>query len=63
MSPPPISTPCVKVCIVDGGSGLCLGCGRTLGEIAAWGALAEAERQAIMAELPVRLERAKAPTA
>ncbi|HVV33927.1 MAG TPA: DUF1289 domain-containing protein [Vitreimonas sp.] len=52
---PPISTPCRKVCIVDGVSGLCLGCGRTLPEIAAWGSLPEERRQAIMAELPARL--------
>lgn len=63
MPPAPISTPCVKVCIVDGGNGLCLGCGRTLGEIAQWGALNEAERRAIMAQLPARLESAKAKLA
>lgn len=51
-----ISTPCRKVCIVDGASGLCIGCGRTLSEIAAWGAFAEEQRQAIMAQLPARLE-------
>jgi hypothetical protein len=51
-----ISTPCKKVCIVDGASGLCLGCGRTLSEIAAWGAFGEDHRQAIMAQLPARLQ-------
>ena len=37
-------TPCIKVCIVDGASGLCLGCYRTLPEIAKWSRLDEAER-------------------
>lgn len=55
MTPDPISTPCVKVCIVDGKAGLCVGCGRTLGEIAAWGGMDEERRRAIMAELPSRL--------
>lgn len=57
----PVSSPCIKVCAVSGQSGLCIGCGRTLKEIAAWASLSEAERRAIMAELPRRLAEAKAP--
>lgn len=56
-APRPIATPCVKVCIVDGESGLCLGCYRTLGEVARWSVLAEAERDEIIAELPARRSR------
>ena len=52
--PAPIKTPCVKVCVVDGESGLCLGCLRKLPEIAGWASLTEAAREAIMAELPSR---------
>jgi predicted Fe-S protein YdhL (DUF1289 family) len=52
--PRPIATPCVKVCIVDGASGLCLGCWRTLAEIGGWSGLSDAERERIMAELPER---------
>jgi predicted Fe-S protein YdhL (DUF1289 family) len=55
--PRPIRTPCVQVCTVDGESGLCLGCLRTLPEIAGWARLDEAERQRIMAELPARRGR------
>jgi predicted Fe-S protein YdhL (DUF1289 family) len=51
-----IETPCTKVCIVEHSSGLCLGCGRTLGEIANWTAFADRERSRIMAELPARIE-------
>jgi predicted Fe-S protein YdhL (DUF1289 family) len=54
---PEIATPCVKVCIVDGASGLCLGCLRTLPEIAAWGRYTDAERAEIMAALPQRRNR------
>ena len=56
---PPISTPCIKVCAVSGRTGLCIGCGRTLAEIAGWGGLSEQERQRIMAQLPARLTEAE----
>lgn len=58
-STPPrsIATPCVKVCIVDGASGLCLGCYRTLAEIGGWSRLTDERRAVIMAELPGRKER------
>ena len=52
--PRAIATPCVKVCVVDGASSLCLGCFRTLSEIAGWSALSEEERAAVMADLPAR---------
>ena len=52
--PRSIATPCVQVCIVDGSTGLCLGCHRTLQEIGGWSRLTDAERAAIMAELPGR---------
>jgi predicted Fe-S protein YdhL (DUF1289 family) len=54
MAEAPISTPCVKICIVEGKTGLCVGCGRTLAEIAAWGGMEESRRRAIMDELPAR---------
>jgi predicted Fe-S protein YdhL (DUF1289 family) len=52
----PIKTPCIKVCVVDGQSGNCLGCGRTLGEIAQWARYSDAERDGVMALLPARIE-------
>lgn len=52
--PRPIATPCVKVCAVDGRSGVCLGCRRTLPEIAGWARLSDEERAAIMNDLPHR---------
>lgn len=55
--PKPVSSPCIMVCTVDGASGLCLGCYRTLNEIATWSQMAEPERQAIMAALPARLSQ------
>lgn len=55
--PAPIKTPCIQVCVVDGESGLCLGCYRKLSEVAGWARLSEADREAIMAELPSRRSR------
>lgn len=55
MQPAPISTPCIKVCAVSGLTSMCIGCGRTLQEIARWGAMDETQRQAIIAELPARM--------
>ena len=52
--PRSIATPCVKVCVVDGATSLCLGCWRTLSEIGGWSGFTDAERAAIMAELPAR---------
>jgi len=59
MDTPPraIATPCIKVCVVDGESGLCLGCYRSLPEVAGWQKLSDAERAAIMSELPGRRTR------
>lgn len=55
-----MSTPCVNFCWIDPGHGLCGGCGRTRGEVAAWGGLSEPERLAVMAGLEARLKRALA---
>ncbi len=55
-APPPIKSPCVKVCVVDGRSGHCLGCGRTLGEIAQWARLGDDQRDEVMAALPARIQ-------
>jgi predicted Fe-S protein YdhL (DUF1289 family) len=35
-------------------TGLCRGCYRTLDEIARWGTMSDAERVAVLAELPSR---------
>jgi predicted Fe-S protein YdhL (DUF1289 family) len=52
----PIESPCTKVCVVHPAAKLCIGCGRSLDEIARWIDLNAAERQRIMALLPLRLE-------
>jgi predicted Fe-S protein YdhL (DUF1289 family) len=39
---------------MDPQRGLCLGCARTLDEIARWGSMTDAERDRVMDELPKR---------
>jgi predicted Fe-S protein YdhL (DUF1289 family) len=56
----PVPSPCIKVCVLDPHSGLCQGCHRSLREIAAWGSMPDAERDAVMAALPARAAEAKA---
>lgn len=54
MTTTPVTSPCIQVCAVDGETGYCLGCGRTLPEVASWSKLDEPGRQQIMAQLPGR---------
>jgi uncharacterized protein len=44
-------SPCIGVCQLDGKTQRCVGCGRTIDEIASWSSLSEAERRDIMARL------------
>jgi uncharacterized protein len=61
-----VLSPCIKLCLLDERSGFCAGCGRTIAEIAGWLGYSDAERRAIMNQLPRRLammERATVPEA
>ena len=60
---PDIATPCVKICVVDPVSELCIGCGRSPAEIAAWREMSPEERAGIMAGLESRLRQARARSA
>ena len=54
---PEVDSPCVKICVMHSEAQMCVGCLRTMDEIAAWSGLTPAERQAIMADLPGRAPR------
>ena len=57
----PVRSPCVSVCVLDPvGTGVCVGCGRTLDEVAAWSDLSNAERRAVVARCPARLAALRA---
>jgi uncharacterized protein len=51
-------SPCISVCRLDPASKVCVGCGRTIAEIAAWPDLSDAERQAIIRRLEASREAA-----
>jgi predicted Fe-S protein YdhL (DUF1289 family) len=53
-----ISSPCVKICVIDHASRLCSGCGRSLDEIACWGGMSETQRLQTMRALPGRMRAA-----
>lgn len=55
-----IPSPCIKVCAVDGETGWCLGCGRTLSEIGGWMKLGEAGRTEVDQKLPARMDELRA---
>ena len=55
-----VPSPCISVCRIDEASGLCVGCLRTLDEIAAWGALDDAARRRVWQAIVLR--RAKLST-
>ena len=56
-----MKTPCIKVCQMDPVRGVCIGCCRTLDEIARWGSMAAEEQESVMAELPARRRRLDIP--
>jgi uncharacterized protein len=51
---PAVASPCNNVCRIDAQSGWCLGCWRTIDEIAAWSRLGDERKQAIVDALPLR---------
>lgn len=53
----PVASPCISVCRIDAASGLCVGCLRTLDEIAAWSALDDAARRVVWGAIAERRAR------
>jgi predicted Fe-S protein YdhL (DUF1289 family) len=53
-----MESPCVKICTYEPSIGMCSGCGRTLAEVRGWFEMTDAQRRAVMEELPERLKRA-----
>jgi len=56
-----IESPCVRVCTLDPASGLCVGCGRSLDEIARWTQMTDAERARVIAEAGRRAAARRQP--
>ena len=49
-----VESPCVKVCVVHPEARLCVGCLRSLDEIAGWSRMTADQRRAVIADLPSR---------
>ncbi len=49
-----VASPCVQTCTLNIDD-ICIGCGRTIDEIAAWGSMSVAARRAVLATLPQRI--------
>ncbi len=52
-----IQSPCVKLCVIHPEERLCVGCMRSIDEIASWSRLTPEARAAIMVDLPARTPR------
>ena len=52
-----VDSPCVKICVVHPEARLCIGCHRSIDEIAQWSSLSNEDRARIKAELPGRAPR------
>ena len=52
-----IESPCKKICKIDPNDNLCLGCGRTLDEIAYWTYLDDSEKKKILIKIKDRFKK------
>ncbi|MGH8801473.1 MAG: DUF1289 domain-containing protein [Casimicrobiaceae bacterium] len=50
----PVTSPCIGVCRIDPQTGWCVGCVRSLDEIAAWGSLDDRMRREVLARIALR---------
>lgn len=60
---PTTPSPCINVCRMDPHSGLCLGCLRTLEEIAGWSRFSDITRLAVLERVDERRQQAIADKA
>jgi predicted Fe-S protein YdhL (DUF1289 family) len=56
LKPAAVASPCVDICRLDA-QGLCIGCRRTLGEIAEWSQASDTRRLEILSALKARTLR------
>ena len=49
-----VASPCTSVCTMDEATGFCIGCFRTLDEIAMWSVLGDEDKRAVWSALTLR---------
>lgn len=54
MAVPVVTSPCINICRMDDISGLCVGCQRTLDEIAGWSRSDDQQRREILRRIKQR---------
>jgi predicted Fe-S protein YdhL (DUF1289 family) len=52
-----VPSPCKNICRMHEPSGFCVGCGRTLDEIALWSVIDDDDKRAVWVLLPARLRQ------
>jgi predicted Fe-S protein YdhL (DUF1289 family) len=48
-----VASPCIKICQLDAG-GICIGCHRSMQEIAAWASASDEEKRSILQQVAQR---------
>ena len=54
IDPTDVPSPCISVCHIEQHSGWCLGCWRSIDEIAGWGAMSDPQKRVVWTLLPQR---------
>lgn len=57
MPDPGPESPCIKICVIDPVTDYCIGCARSVDEIAGWLSMSLAERVALNRALPERMRQ------
>ena len=58
----PVASPCISVCRIDPADDLCIGCHRSIEEIASWGTMTDEQRRRVWGELRIRRAARRAPS-
>ncbi|HEY7761244.1 MAG TPA: DUF1289 domain-containing protein [Burkholderiales bacterium] len=54
LAPGHVPSPCTKVCALDARSGLCVGCYRTIDEVADWVEMSAEDKRAVLERVAQR---------
>lgn len=55
-----VPSPCISICRMDASGELCLGCLRTLEEIAAWGRMGDGDKRKVWMQIAQRIDEGNA---
>lgn len=55
-----VASPCINVCTIDEESGYCLGCARTIQEVARWKRMDDDRKRQVINQLPERKRQMQA---